>query len=81
MTDTERSWRSIYKAKYCWRLSVCGLWLKLLRLLQKQPGRRAEICLRKRAEYQADSKALEKFIAARIVGGLSLSLFNPPKIN
>ena len=34
MIATERRWRSIYKAKCCWRLSVCGLQLKLLRLLQ-----------------------------------------------
>ena len=30
---TERRWRSIYKARRCWRLSPCCLQLKLLRLL------------------------------------------------
>ena len=33
MIATDRRWRSIYKARCCWRLSVCGLQLKLLRLL------------------------------------------------
>ena len=30
---TERRRRSIYKARCCWQLSACGLWLELLRLL------------------------------------------------
>ena len=30
---TERRWRSIYKAKCCWRIPTGGLQLKLLRLL------------------------------------------------
>ena len=34
MMATERRWRSICKARCCWRLSTCGLQLKLLRLLQ-----------------------------------------------
>ena len=33
MIATQRRWRSIYKVRCCWRLSACGLQLKLLRLL------------------------------------------------
>ena len=33
MIATEGRWRSIYKARCCWRLSPCGLQMKLLRLL------------------------------------------------
>ena len=36
MIATECRWGSICKPRCCWQLSVCGLKLKLLRLLHRQ---------------------------------------------